>query len=163
MKKIILIFSSFLVLFLISCKCTKNCSSKGCCASSKSCGTSKSCCSKGGDAAKTLNGTWELTFITGPRIAFDGLYPDKKPQLTFNLPDSSVSGNTGCNSLNTVASIKESSISFTQPATTKMFCEGAGEPTFVKLLQEVDSYSHPDKNTLEFSGNKIVLMRFTKK
>ena len=28
--------------------------------------------------------TWQLNYISGPRIAFGGLYPDKKPQISFN-------------------------------------------------------------------------------
>ncbi len=39
-----------------------------------------------------LNGAWELNHISGPRIAFDGLYPDKKPQITFNLPANELGG-----------------------------------------------------------------------
>jgi heat shock protein HslJ len=146
MKKVIVLLSVFFALiFLYSCKCTK------------------SCCASKCDASKNLNGTWELSFISGPRIAFDGLYPDKKPQMTFNLPDSVVTGNTSCNSFRSTTTIKGNAISFAPGATTKMFCEGAGEPTFLKMLQDIDSYSTPDAKTLELSGNKIILMRFTKK
>ena len=35
--------------------------------------------------ANALNGNWELNYITGPRIAFDGLYPEKKPVLQLSL------------------------------------------------------------------------------
>lgn len=83
--------------------------------------------------------------------------------MIFNLPDSTVTGNTSCNNFRSIVALKGSAISFAQPATTKMFCEGSGEPTFLKMLQEVDSYSNPDEKTLELSGNKIVLMRFAKK
>lgn len=146
MKKLIILFTFLAALFfLYSCSCSKN------------------CCSSVADASKDLNGTWELTFISGPRIAFEGLYPEKKPQMTFNLPDSTVTGNTSCNNFRSTANIKGSSISFGQAASTKMFCEGSGEPTFLKMLQEIDSYSTPDAKTLELSGNKTVLMRFTKK
>ncbi len=31
-----------------------------------------------------LPGTWELNYISGKRIAFEGLYPDKKPQISLN-------------------------------------------------------------------------------
>ena len=36
-----------------------------------------------------LSGTWKLFYITGPRIAFEGLYPNKKPQIKIDikLPD----------------------------------------------------------------------------
>src|SRR5690554_7428111 len=42
-----------------------------------------------------LNGTWELDYISGPRIAFDGLFPNRKPEITFNLPEKKATGNGG--------------------------------------------------------------------
>ncbi|MCB0747468.1 MAG: META domain-containing protein, partial [Ignavibacteriae bacterium] len=41
--------------------------------------------------------TWELDYLSGPRIAFDGLFSDKKPQLEFNREEGIVTGNSGCN------------------------------------------------------------------
>ena len=55
-----------------------------------------SCAKK--DTAEQLYGTtWELEYISGPRIAFDGLFPDKKPQLTFDKETNKATGNNGCN------------------------------------------------------------------
>ncbi len=39
---------------------------------------------KKADNSKISGTTWELDYISGPRIAFEGLYPDKKPQISFN-------------------------------------------------------------------------------
>ena len=39
-----------------------------------------------------LDGSWQLTYISGPRIAFDGLYPDKKPMLVIDQGE----GRYGC-------------------------------------------------------------------
>ena len=44
-----------------------------------------------------LDGTWQLNYITGPRIAFDGLYPDKKPTIVFDIKENKISGNNSCN------------------------------------------------------------------
>ena len=33
----------------------------------------------------SLDGTWELNYVAGPRIAFNGLYPNNKPTITFDL------------------------------------------------------------------------------
>lgn len=63
----------FLGLVLISCKCTKT------------------------STVSKLDGTWELNYISGPRIAFDGLYPDKKPTIVFDSKENRVSGNSSCN------------------------------------------------------------------
>ena len=43
--------------------------------------------------ATSLEGTWELNYITGPRIAFGGLYPNKKPTIIFDLKENRISGN----------------------------------------------------------------------
>lgn len=39
---------------------------------------------------------WELEYITGTRIAFEGLFPEKKPTLDFRLGKGVLGGNTGC-------------------------------------------------------------------
>jgi len=46
------------------------------------------------DTTKHLQGTWVLNYITGPRIAFDGLYPENKPQIQLDA-SGNLSGNTG--------------------------------------------------------------------
>lgn len=44
-----------------------------------------------------LSGVWDLNYISGLRIAFDGLYPDKKPTISFNFSAMELDGNTTCN------------------------------------------------------------------
>ncbi|MEO5651068.1 MAG: META domain-containing protein, partial [Ginsengibacter sp.] len=39
-----------------------------------------------------LNGTLELNYISGSQIAFEGLFPNKKPTIIFNLPGTEVNG-----------------------------------------------------------------------
>ena len=39
---------------------------------------------KKADNSKLSETTSDLDYISGPRIAFEGLYPDKKPQISFN-------------------------------------------------------------------------------
>ena len=41
-----------------------------------------------------LQGNWELNYISGKKIAFEGLYPDKRPQITFDVVKNQVNGNT---------------------------------------------------------------------
>ncbi len=110
-----------------------------------------------------LNGSWELSYITGPRIAFDGLYPGNKPQLNFAIPSTTVNGNTSCNSFTSVITTNGNMISFADPRATKMACQGVGEATFLKLLKEVNQFSFDNENTLVLSRETIPLMRFTKK
>jgi heat shock protein HslJ len=104
----------------------------------------------------SLNGTWELNYISGPRIAFEGLYPDRKPTL--------VSGNSISNSFNGDLKIEGNKIDFNSPmAMTKMFCPGEGENVFIESLKKVNSYSVTDGNTLNLIMGDIAIMRFTKK
>ncbi|WP_343707274.1 META domain-containing protein [Flavobacterium sp.] len=141
MKKIftLVFFSSF----LISCKCAK------------------------ADAVSKLDGTWELNYISGPRIAFDGLYPNKKPTINFDTKANQVSGNASCNTYSGKLVLDGNKIDFTQPmAVTKMMClDGLqGEQTYLSTLQKITSYDITDDGkTLNFISGDIAMMRFTKK
>ncbi|MBG6185704.1 META domain-containing protein [Flavobacterium sp. CAN_S2] len=112
-----------------------------------------------------LQGAWELNFISGPRIAFSGLYPDNKPTITFNLKDTSVSGKNSCNSYAGKLNVDGSKINFKEPMMiTKMFCPGEGENVYMNTLQKIDSYSvSEDGKTLNFIMGEVVMMRFEKK
>jgi len=110
-----------------------------------------------------LNGTWVLNYISGPRIAFDGLYPNKKPEITFSVADSRVSGNTSCNSFSGPLSVDGNKIDFNQPmALTKMMCPGSGESVFLETIKKINTYSVND-STLTMIMGDIAMMRFSKK
>lgn len=102
---------------------------------------------------------WALTYITGPRIAFDGLYPNQKPRVTFNLNSNEINGFTSCNSFSSRIKINGDFISINSPLQTIMICQGAGENTFVNLLNKIDRY-HIKEGKLEFLNDEIVMMRF---
>ena len=109
-----------------------------------------------------LNGTWQLNYISGPRIAFDGLYPDKKPQITFNTADTSFSGNTSCNNFRGKLDAGESSIHFPESMVmTRMMCPGEGENVFINTLKKINKYSISD-STLTLIMGDIAMMRFMK-
>ena len=118
------------------------------------------------DAISKLEGNWELNYITGPRIAFDGLYPNKKPTINFNTKENQVSGNNSCNSYTGKLIVTENKIDFTQPmVSTKMMClDGQGEQVYMSTLSKVTSYKVTDDGkTLNFISGDIATMRFTKK
>jgi heat shock protein HslJ len=108
-----------------------------------------------------LTGTWELEYITGPRIAFEGLYPEKKPTLII---DGSLDykGNTSCNGMGGKFTVKANSIKFNSPITTMMACPGAGEQTFLKTLDMIDGWA-VDGGKLVLKGKGVDMMRFVKK
>lgn len=111
----------------------------------------------------SLNGTWQLNYISAPEITFDSLYPDKKPQIVFDVASSHVSGNTGCNSFAGDVTINGNKLSFDHPlATTKMFCPGKGEPVFLETVKKIDTWSVKDAATLELLTGDTPMMRFMK-
>ncbi len=113
--------------------------------------------------ANPLGGTWELDYISGSRIAFGGLYPDRKPVIAFDVENSKISGNTSCNAFNGKLVADGNKISFADPlATTRMMCPGEGERAFLETLKKVNTYA-VNGNTLTFIMGDIAVMRFVRK
>ena len=118
----------------------------------------------GSEGLSQLAGVWELNYVSGPRMAFNGLYPAKKPFLEFNTREKKFSGNTSCNSFSGTLVADDTMINFSENfLMTKMACPGEGEATFVENLKKVSAYSVGSDTTLYFMMGDIVIMRFTKK
>ena len=118
---------------------------------------------KPNQSAEKLTGQWELNYITGVRIAFNGLYPDAKPSLNFKAPFTEVSGNTSCNGFSTKLTVDGNKMTISQPgAMTMRHCEGEGEMRFMEMMKKVTAYSVDDK-ILTLLQDDIAVMRFTKK
>lgn len=113
--------------------------------------------------ASKLDGNWELNYISGIRIAFDGLYPEKKPFIRFWLGDAIISGNTSCNGFSSKYTMKDNAIKFDSPLSTMMACPGNGEKTFTDMLQKVNKYALSDDNTLNLMIGDVAVMRFVRK
>jgi heat shock protein HslJ len=125
-------------------------------------------CDSAKSASKTaaaLEGTWQLNYITGPRITFDGLYPDKKPTINFDLKENRVSGNNSCNQYFGALLLDGKKINFkdAKMGSTMMACPGTGEATYMKTLEKISNYSiSEDGKTLSFIAGTIEMMRFEK-
>lgn len=118
----------------------------------------------GNGGLSQLSGTWELNYISGPRIAFNGLYPGQKPTIKFEVTEKRFSGNTSCNSFSGALIADDSTVNFTKPfAMTRMACPGEGESTFLEMLKKASSYSITGDTTLNFMMGDIAIMRFHKK
>lgn len=113
--------------------------------------------------SSSLNGKWVLNYITGPRITFAGLFPNKKPFMVLDSVKLQVSGNTGCNNFSGPFKIYGDSIQFGQLATTMMNCTdgGQGETLFLGTLDKVSHY-RVSKDTLWLRFKKIEAMRFVR-
>ncbi|MCG2462262.1 META domain-containing protein [Flavobacteriaceae bacterium F89] len=108
------------------------------------------------------NAVWELEYMSGPRIAFEGLFPDKRPQISFNKANGEVSGNNSCNGYSAKYYLQGNNISFGEPGpTTMMYC-GEGEPQFLNMIQKINKYSIDKDGDLNLMINDVPMMRFKK-
>ncbi|MDC7999845.1 META domain-containing protein [Aequorivita todarodis] len=106
--------------------------------------------------------TWQLEYMSGPRIAFDGLFPNKKPEITFNKATSEVTGNNSCNGYSAKYTLNGKSISFGEPGpTTMMYC-GEGEPQFLNMMKKINGYSFDADGKLNLMIGEVPMMRFKK-
>jgi heat shock protein HslJ len=127
------------------------------------------CCSKKTNEAKTAGGqpsfydtTWELEYISGPRIAFEGLYPETKPTLIFTVAEYQYGGNSSCNSYGGKFTLKDTGIHFGDAIKTMRFCEGGGEETFLNMLGKINKYAIDNDGKLQLLKDDIPMMRFKK-
>ncbi|MGJ8591146.1 MAG: META domain-containing protein [Aquaticitalea sp.] len=106
--------------------------------------------------------TWQLEYMSGPRIAFDGLFPDKKPEITFNKTTNKVTGNNSCNGYSASYTLNGKSISFGEPGpTTMMYC-GEGEQQFLNMMSKINAYSFDADGKLNLMIDDVPMMRFKK-
>ncbi|WP_100611400.1 META domain-containing protein [Confluentibacter lentus] len=113
-------------------------------------------------ADNLYNTTWELDYISGPRITFSGLYPDKSPQITFNKITKHVEGNASCKGYRAEYTLNGNKISFGDPGpTTMMYC-GEGEQTFLSTMKKINAYSFDEQGNLVFMLDDVAMMRFKK-
>ena len=113
----------------------------------------------------SLEGTWQLNYISGPRITFEALYPNKKPTIVFDTKENKISGNNGCNPFFGDLKIEGNKIDFkdAKMGMTMMACQENGDVIFMKTLEKIDSYSiSEDGKTLNFMMGEIAMMRFQK-
>lgn len=113
--------------------------------------------------AELLEGTWQLTYITGPRIAFDGLYPNKKPTIVFDVKNNKIAGNNSCNQYFGTLIIDDNTINFkdAKMGMTMMACEGNGDDLYMETIQKIETYTiSEDGKTLNLLIGNIEMLRF---
>ena len=122
-------------------------------------------CSTSKTAVKevTIEGTWKLNYITGPKIAFDGLFPNNKPTMIFDLKQNRITGNNSCNQYFGALLTDGAKINFKDAkiVMTMMACEGNGDSVYMDTLNKIESYTITDEGkTLNFLIGNVVMMRF---
>ncbi|MCM4154132.1 META domain-containing protein [Arenibacter sp. N53] len=139
MKKNYILISTFLVMVICSCTSTKNASNND-----------------------LYNSLWELEYISGTRIAFNGLYPDRKPVISFNKATGKITGNNSCNGYSADFTINGDNIDIGEPGpTTMMFC-GDGEQQFLKMMKKINTIGMDREEKLNLMIGEIPMMRFKK-
>ncbi len=100
-----------------------------------------------------------MEYLSGPKIAFDQLFPDRKPQIVFNIGNGKVEGNAGCNGYAAPYDLDGANISFGEPdPTTMMYC-GEGEKFFLNTMRKVNKYTIV-QGKLNLMFDEIVMMSF---
>ena len=111
---------------------------------------------------KLYNATWELEYITGPRITFNGLYPNKKPQIAFDKESKKAEGTNSCNGYSADYTITGDTITFGEPGpTTMMYC-GEGEKVFLDMMKKINKFNIDADGKLNLMLNDVPMMRFHK-
>ncbi|WP_303315727.1 META domain-containing protein [Flavivirga abyssicola] len=123
--------------------------------------TMSSCVSsKNSRGTNLFNVTWELEFISGPRIAFSDLYPNKKPVITFNKTTKKAEGTNSCNGYSAEYTLEGDDISFGDPGpTTMMFC-GNGENVFLNTIKKINKHAIDADGKLNLMIDDVIMMRF---
>lgn len=108
------------------------------------------------------NTTWELEYISGTRIAFEGLYPEVKPTLILNEKEMTYGGNSSCNAYTGSFTYENNLLQFGQTTQTMRFCEGGGEQAFFGMLKKVSKPVIDSDGKLLLLMDDVPMMRFKK-
>lgn len=109
---------------------------------------------------QNLNTSWVLESMGDIKVKAEN-YLKGLPQIQFNTSTMQYTGSTGCNSINGKFEADAKKIKVFTGAMTRMYCEGANEPEFLKLLHAVNTYSITN-NKLSLSENGKPIMVFRK-
>src|SRR6187431_3264488 len=87
----------------------------------------------------SIEGNWELKYITGPKIAFEGLFPNKKPTIKFDLKENKITGNNSCNQYFGALIMDSAKINFKDAkiGMTMMACAGNGDSVYMEALNKI--------------------------
>lgn len=115
-------------------------------------------------ANNDLTGTWELDHVANPSGTIEQLYPEKKPNITFNDKEGTYNGYAGCNTFRGKLDKNKETINFTgEMMMTRMACPGDGEKIFLENLKRINHFSvSADGKELTFIQGDMALMHFHK-
>ena len=110
------------------------------------------------EAVPDLEGTYQITQVGDSRIS--------DPELTMNFDgeEERMSGYAGCNNFSASFQQNESSVGFTRPISTKMYCEGKMEieDQLFSLLDSISSVRMSNGQVELYSANNKTLITLRK-
>ncbi|RZJ72188.1 META domain-containing protein [Flavobacterium sp.] len=108
-----------------------------------------------------LDGNWVLEFVSGGDM--QTLYPGNAPTLFVDLKQNRASGKNGCNNYSGPITVVGNRLNFSENMiSTKMFCPGEGEKTYMNAIQKVNAFDIGTDGKLVLISGDIVVMRFVK-
>lgn len=106
--------------------------------------------------------TWQLEYLSDIGSSYEELFPQKKPELTFDEIKNLVRGNAGCNGYSATFTKDGDKISFSEPGpSTLMYC-GDGEPEFLNIMSKINRYSVGPDGKLNLMIDDVPMLRFHK-
>lgn len=88
---------------------------------------------------------------------------NRHPEIQFDIKQNRFSGTTGCNQMSGSFIADDSTLQFSDKMiTTRMFCPGYDEPSFLQNLLKIDGYQF-EKGLLMFTYKHMVISRWTRK
>ena len=114
------------------------------------------------DTERLFGSTWQLEHMAVPGSSIDAMFPDIKPEITFDKAQKQVFGNSGCNGYQAPYDLSGQKISFGEPGpSTLMYC-GEGENHFRKHMRSVSHWKLTSDGKLELLNPDTMVLRFVK-
>jgi heat shock protein HslJ len=99
-----------------------------------------------------LDGKWYLQ----PDLTNDS-FNNRIPEIRFDITQNRFSGNTGCNQMSGNFTVTEKTLRISDKMiTTRMFCPGYNEMSFLKNLLKTDGYHFSDGLLIMTSGDSVI-------
>lgn len=114
-------------------------------------------------ASMSLNGIWELNYLPELRVPLSEAFLNGMPTLLINMPNTTATGNGGCNSYSADIKLKDNALTFGPIAATKMYCENTAEYLYFGNLNKVTHWQMANENELTLLAGEQLLLRFQKK
>ena len=102
-----------------------------------------------------LHDIWVLKEMNGKILTTDD-YAKEAPRMEINVKDKKVMGYTSCNNFFGGLLTEADKITFSDLASTRMFCEKSVENEFLKALEEAERFEIKDLHLLLYKDQTLI-------